>query len=169
MYQTRDRLSIGTSRHDSQTMNMYNRHCIFRLQVSKHDQNAMKKLHRSKDQDLPNGAMIKQVITSDLAGEHTESAESDVGGPHLVVRSRFDKRLPTPTPSRATNRPGAQILLVLVLHANQQRPPKTELGVALDRQLGPLTGPANMSFDPPNRDRSSGFSQVLSITPSTAR
>lgn len=48
----------------------------------------------------------------------------------------------------------------------QQCSPKTELGMGVDRLIGPLTGPASLSFDLPNRHRPSGISQFLVITPS---
>lgn len=90
---------------------------------------------------------MEQVITSDLAGEQAESAESDVGrapsNGQVKVREAASHTHSIESHSRA----GAQILSALDSHAISNPSPKTELGVALDRQVGPLTGPANMSFD----------------------
>lgn len=75
--------------------------------------------------------MIKQVITSDLAGENSESAESDVGRPHLMARSRFEKR-PFHTHSiESHSRAGAQILSLLDSQAVSNFHPRRSLASLL--------------------------------------
>lgn len=129
----------------------------------------------AKFQDLPNVAMIKQVITSDLAGEQAESAESDVGGPHLMARSRFKKPCShTHPPCQPVEGPLTARWPRISWSSTCMR---SMCGVHPRRTLAwPLTGRSTHYLDHP-ASRSTcpmgifrlGVSQVFLVTPSAVR